>query len=73
MIENNTPIDQILYVEICKTITMKAWEHIRKHNLDETRETIQESASITSSEANSLDKKPDDNTYRQTGLDPITR
>ena len=40
MIENNTPRDHIEYVEICKTITKKAREDIRKHNLDEIRETI---------------------------------
>ena len=50
MIENNTPIDQILYVEKCKTITIKAWEDIRKNNLDETRETIEESTSLKRSE-----------------------
>ena len=38
MIENNTPIDHIEYVEICKTIKKKAREDIRKHNLDEIRE-----------------------------------
>ncbi len=40
MIENRTPRDQIEYVEICKTIEKKAKEDIRKHNLDEIRETI---------------------------------
>ena len=40
MIENNTPRDHIEYVEICKTIKKKAREDIRKHNLDEIRETI---------------------------------
>ena len=35
MIENNTPRDHIEYVEICKTITNKAREDIRKHILDE--------------------------------------
>ncbi len=38
MIENNTPIE---YVEICQTITKKAREDIRKHNLDEIRETLE--------------------------------
>ena len=41
MIENNTPRDHIDYVEICKTIKKKAREDIRKHNLDEIRETIE--------------------------------
>ena len=40
MIENNTPRDHIEYVEICNTIKKKAREDIRKHNLDEIRETI---------------------------------
>ena len=36
MIENNTPRENIEYVEIiCKTIKKKAREDIRKHNLDE--------------------------------------
>ena len=39
MIENETPRDHIEYVEICKTIKKKAKEDIRKHNLDEIRET----------------------------------
>ena len=38
MIENNTPIE---YVDICKTITKKAREDIRKHDLDEIRETLE--------------------------------
>ena len=37
MIGNNTPRDHLQYVEICKTITKKAREDIRKHNLDEIR------------------------------------
>ena len=45
-IENNTPIDHIEYVEICKTIKKKAREDIRKHNLDEIRETIEASKSL---------------------------
>ena len=40
MIENNNPRDHIEYVEICKTIKKKAREDIRKHNLDQMRETI---------------------------------
>ena len=46
MIENKTPRDHIEYVEICKTITKKAKEDIRKHNLDEIRETIEASKSL---------------------------
>ena len=46
MIENKTPTDHIEYVEICKAITKKAKEDIRKHNLDEIRETIEASKSL---------------------------
>ena len=46
MIENNTPRDHIEYVEICKTIKKKVREDIRKHNLDEIRETIEASKSL---------------------------
>ena len=46
MIKNNTPRDHIEYVEICKTIKKKAREDIRKHNLDEIRETIEASKSL---------------------------
>ena len=46
MIENNTPRDHIEYVEICKNIKKKAREDIRKHNLDEIRETIEASKSL---------------------------
>ena len=46
MIENKTPRDHIEYVEICKTIKKKAGEDIRKHNLDEIRETIAASKSL---------------------------
>ena len=45
-IENKTPRDHIEYVEICKTIKKKAKEDIRKHNLDEIRETIEASKSL---------------------------
>ena len=41
MIENKTPIYHIECVEICKTIKKKAREDIRKHNLQEIRETIE--------------------------------
>ena len=43
MMKNNTPGDHIEYVEICKTIKKKARGDIRKHNLDEIRETIEAS------------------------------
>ena len=46
MIENKTPRDHIEYVEICKTIKKKSKEDIRKHNLDEIRETIEASKSL---------------------------
>ena len=46
MIENNTIRDHIGYVEICKTKKKKAREDIRKHNLDEIRETIYASKSL---------------------------
>ena len=46
MIENNTPRDHIEYVEIYKTIKKKARVDIRKHNFDETRETIETSKSL---------------------------
>ena len=46
MIENKTPRDHIEYVAICKTIKTKAREDIRKHNLDEIRETIVASMSL---------------------------
>ena len=50
MIENKTPVDHIKYVEICKTIKKKAGEDIRKHNLDEIRETIEATKSLKRSE-----------------------
>ena len=46
MIENETPRDHMEYVEICETIKKKAKEDIRKHNLDEIRETIEASKSF---------------------------
>ena len=46
MIEIKTPRDHTEYVEICKTIKKKAREDIRKHNLDEIRETIEASKSL---------------------------
>ena len=46
MRENKPPRDYIENVEICKTIKKKAEEDIRKHNLDETRETIEASKSL---------------------------
>ena len=46
MIENNTHRDHIEYVEIFMTMKKKAREDIRKHNLDEIRETIEASKSL---------------------------
>ena len=46
MIESKTPRDHKEYVEICKTINKKGREDIRKHNLDEIRETIEASNSL---------------------------
>ena len=46
MLENNTPKEHIEYVEICKTVKKKVREDIRKHNLDEIRETIETSKSL---------------------------
>ena len=67
MLENNTPRDHIEYVEICKTIKKKAREDIRKHNLDEIRETIEASKSLKKvRRTQNLGKKPDDNTTGQT-------
>ena len=75
MIENNTPRDYIEYVEICKTIKKKAREDIRKHNLDEIRETIEASKSLKKvRRTHNLGKNPDDNTTGQTRQrDPRTR
>ena len=46
MMENKTPREHIEYVKICKTVTKKVREDIRKHNLDETREPIEASKSL---------------------------
>ena len=46
MIENKTPRDHIQYVEVCKTVKKNASEYIRKHNLDEIRETIEATKSL---------------------------
>ena len=46
MIENNTTRDHIEYVAVCKTVKKKVRENIRKHNLDEIRETIEASKSL---------------------------
>ena len=46
MTENKTPRDHIEYVEICKTVKKEVREDIRKHNLDEIRETIEASKSL---------------------------
>ena len=67
MIENNTPRDHIEYVKICKTIKKKAREDIRKHNLDEIRETIEASKSLKKvRRTHNIGEKPDDNTTGQT-------
>ena len=75
MIENETPRDHIEYVEICKTIKKKAKEDIRKHNLDEIRETIEASKSLKKGNKNTQPrKKPDDNSTGPTRQrDPRTR
>ena len=53
-------------MEICKTLKKKAKEDIRKHNLDEIRETIEASKSLKRVKRTpSLGKIPDDNTTRQ--------
>ena len=46
MMENKTPRDDIEYVEICNTVKNKVSEDIRKHTLDEIRETIKASKSL---------------------------
>ena len=46
MIEHMTPRDHIEHAEIRKTIKKKAREDIRKHNLDEIRETIEATKSL---------------------------
>ena len=58
-------------MEICKTITKKAGEDIRKHNLDEIRETIK----LEKGQKNTQPReKPDDDTTGQTRQrDPRTR
>ena len=58
MLENKTPKEHIEYVEICKTVKKKVREDIRKHNLDEIRETIETSKSLKKvRSAHSLGKK----------------
>ena len=47
MIENKTPRNHVENVEICKTIKKKAREDIWKQNLDQIRETIDASKSLT--------------------------
>ena len=66
MIENKTPRDHIEYVEMYKTIKKKAKEDIRKHNLDEFRETIEASKSLKKVRRTHSLGKPDDNTTGQT-------
>ena len=46
IMENNTPRDHIEYVDIYKTVKKKVREDIRKHNLDEIRETIETSKNL---------------------------
>ena len=59
MIENKTTRDHTEYVEICKTIKKKAREDIRKHNLDELRETTEATKSLKKvRRTHSLGKKP---------------
>ena len=66
MIENNTPRDHIEYVEICKTVKKKVREDIRKHNVDEVRETIEASESLRKVRRTHNLGNPDDNTTGQT-------
>ena len=79
MIENNTHRDQIEYVEIYiyiyKTIKKKAREDIRKHNLDEIRETIEACKSLKRvRRTHNLGQNSDDNTIGYTRQrDPRTR
>ena len=72
--ENKIPRDHIQYVEICKSIKKKAREDIRKHTLDEIRETIEASKSLKKiRRTHSLGNKPDDNTPGQKRqIDPRT-
>ena len=44
--ENKTPREHKEYVELRKTVKKKVREDIRKHNLDEIRETIEASKSL---------------------------
>ena len=62
------PRDHIEYVEICKTIKKKAREDIRKHNLDEIRETIDASKSLKKVRRTHSLGKTDYNTTGQTRL-----
>ena len=72
--ENNTPRDHIEYVEICKTVKKKVREDIRKHNLDEIRETFEASKSLKTGRRTPNLGKTDDNTTGQTRQrDPRSR
>ena len=51
-------------MEICKTITKKAREEIRKHNLDETRSTIEKGQKNTQPR-----ETPDDNSRLRQPID----
>ena len=73
-IEKKTSRDHLEYVEICKTIKKNAGEareDIRKHNLDEIRETIK----LEKGQKNTQPReKPDDDTPGKTRQrDPRTR
>ena len=50
MTENKTHRDHIEYMEICKTIKKKAREDIRKHNIEEIRDSIEASKSLERAE-----------------------
>ena len=74
MIENTTPRYHIEYLEIYKTIKKKAKEDTRKHNLDDIRETIEATKSLTKVRRTHSLGKTDDNTTGQTRQrDPRTR
>ena len=70
--ENKTPRDHIDYVQMCKTLEKKVREDIRKHNLDEIRETIEAAQNLKKVRriGHTLSMQtPVDNTPRQTGQD----
>ena len=57
MIQNTTHRNHIEYVETCKTIKEKAREDVRKHNLDEIRETIEAPKILKRSEEHTANAK----------------